>query len=265
MAAPRSTSLRALRLLSQQNSSAPASTLASMAPFRRFLHITGAYSAQPASGPDVTSIYRARSVADLRAECERRNLRAGGSKAELVDRLANHDFLQTRAFSIAMKRIDGPAFGRSSERQFNTSRGSKAVNDSSPVDFVFMPRNLEAETAATSGFPRMPVPPDAYAHFEAAGASGTLPMKPQIYSIGGASSDGSEPSPMAEVVDNYALEINPYNLTETVNRSRLAASSLDAAKSQESAIGVKGMIKGLWNAMLDDALGPKQNSNTQSR
>ncbi|KMU72337.1 hypothetical protein CISG_02985 [Coccidioides immitis RMSCC 3703] len=207
MAAPRSTSLRALRLLSQQNSSAPASTLASMAPFRRFLHITGAYSAQPASGPDVTSIYRARSVADLRAECERRNLRAGGSKAEKP-----------------------------------RSRNGRHLGFSS-----------------YAGSSRCVCP------LRSSGRQRTLPMKPQIYSIGGASSDGSEPSPMAEVVDNYALEINPYNLTETVNRSRLAASSLDAAKSQESAIGVKGMIKGLWNAMLDDALGPKQNSNTQSR
>ncbi|OAX84621.1 hypothetical protein ACJ72_01017 [Emergomyces africanus] len=75
MAAPRSTSLRALRLLAaQQHAPTHSSTLASMAPFRRSLHITGAFSAQPARGPDVTAIYRSRSLGDLRAECERRNL-----------------------------------------------------------------------------------------------------------------------------------------------------------------------------------------------
>ncbi|WEW55507.1 hypothetical protein PRK78_000938 [Emydomyces testavorans] len=268
MAAPRSTSLRALRILSQQHASAPSSTLGSMAPFRRSLHITGAYSAQPAPGPDVTSIYRAKSVADLRIECERRNIRSGGSKAELVDRLVNHDFLQTRAFSIAMKRIDGPAFGRSSEepaRPFNTSRANKAVKDSSPVDFVFMPHNIDAGLATTSGFPRMPVPPDAYAHYEAANSSGALPMKPEIYSVGGGASDANGPSPMAEVVDNHALEINPYNLTETVSRSKQAATSKNSGTSQTGEATVGGMVKGFWNMMLDDMFGPKQNSPSQSK
>lgn len=30
---------------------------------------------------------------------------------QLIERLSNHDLLQSRAFSIAMKRIDGNAFG----------------------------------------------------------------------------------------------------------------------------------------------------------
>ncbi|KAI1975765.1 hypothetical protein LOZ53_004604 [Ophidiomyces ophidiicola] len=257
MAAPRSTSLRALRILSQQHSPAPSSVL------RRSLHMTGVYSAQPASGPDVTSIYRARSVADLKAECEKRNIRTGGSKAELVDRLANHDFLQTRAFSIAMKRIDGPAFGQSSDkgRQFNTSRANKAVNDSSPVDFVFMPTN-NAETGSNMapGFPRMPTPPDSYTHYELVNTSGTLPMKPEIYSVGGAPLDANGPSPMAEVVDNYSVDINPYNLTEIVTRSKRAAASLDVARSQEGEVTIAGMAKGLWNMMIEDH--PKKNSDT---
>lgn len=84
MAAPRSTSLRALRLLAaQQHAPLPSSALASVAPFRRSLHITGAFSAQPARGPDVTAIYRSRGLGDLRAECERRNLRSAGNKAEV--------------------------------------------------------------------------------------------------------------------------------------------------------------------------------------
>lgn len=69
MTAPRSSSLRALRTLSQQ----PVAPSA-----RRNLHITGVQSAQPANN---------------------------GEKA-----LSNHDFLQSRAFSIAMRRINGSAF-----------------------------------------------------------------------------------------------------------------------------------------------------------
>lgn len=69
MAAPRSTSLKALRSLSQQPC--------------RSLHITGAYSAQVATGPDASTLYHSRTLADLRAECQKRNLGASGSKSEV--------------------------------------------------------------------------------------------------------------------------------------------------------------------------------------
>lgn len=77
MAAPHSTSLRALRALSQQYTSA--TTLYC----RRRLHITGAFSAQPVDGSDKTTLYASRTLADLKAECERRSLRTSGTKAEV--------------------------------------------------------------------------------------------------------------------------------------------------------------------------------------
>lgn len=95
MAAPRS-SMRALRQIT------PAS--------RRCLHITGANSAQPANVEDRASSYGARTESDLKAECQRRTLATSGTKSELVERLSNNDVLQSRAFSIAMRRINGSAF-----------------------------------------------------------------------------------------------------------------------------------------------------------
>lgn len=77
MAAPRSSSLRALRLLSQQHTATPS--------IRRGLHITGANSAQPANVSDKTSLYSARSLPDLKGECQRRSLRANGSHSEVCD------------------------------------------------------------------------------------------------------------------------------------------------------------------------------------
>jgi len=71
MAAPRSTSLRALRQISNQHSAAPIS--------RRGLHITGVQAAQLAGSAD-------------------------------KERLSNHDVLQSRALSIAMRRINSNAF-----------------------------------------------------------------------------------------------------------------------------------------------------------
>lgn len=73
MAAPRSTSLRALRQLSNQHAAIP----------RRALHITGVQSAQPANPADKASLYAARTLPDLKLECQRRSIRAAGSKSEV--------------------------------------------------------------------------------------------------------------------------------------------------------------------------------------
>jgi hypothetical protein len=79
MAAPHSTSLRALRLLSQQHSPTPC--------LRRSLHITGSHSAPPTKSKAATdrpsALYVSHSVTDLKHECQRRALRAGGSKPEV--------------------------------------------------------------------------------------------------------------------------------------------------------------------------------------
>lgn len=257
MAAPRSSSLRALRILSQQNPATPCP--------RRNLHITGAQSAQPANVADRTSLYSAQTVPDLKQECQRRSLRAVGSKNELVERLANHDFLQSRAFSIAMRRINGNAFADNSSRQFNTSRSQKAVNDSSTVDFAYMPSMEELHSAAPATGPRIPILPDLYKSPEPAlttptAATGNYPpMKPQVYTVAGADSDVAA-SPLSEVVDNHAVDIDPFSLTETVGRSRLGEmlqrqSGYTFRSSRQP--GEKGVIGELWSSMMDDMF-PKQ-------
>ncbi|EEH08797.1 conserved hypothetical protein [Histoplasma capsulatum G186AR] len=285
MAAPRSTSLRALRLLAaQQHTPLPSSAFASVAPFRRSLHITGAFSAQPARGPDVAAIYRSRGLGDLRAECERRNLRSAGSKAELVDRLANHDILQSRAFSIAMRKIDNHLLGTgSSSRTFNTSRAQKSVNDSSTVDFVYMPQDMDAfpSPSAIAGTP-MPTPPDAYAHYQLTNSTGTTPgpMKPQIYTVsgdydapssssgsrimgiaaggasGGAAGGGGGASAMSEVVDNQTVEFDPFELTETVRRAREGAAVAEQAAMADGT--VKGVARQFWEGIVEDVVGKRE-------
>lgn len=71
MAAPRSTALRALRHISQR--SVPA----------RGLHITGVQSAQPLNATDQSSLYAARTLPDLKQECQKRSLRAIGNHSEV--------------------------------------------------------------------------------------------------------------------------------------------------------------------------------------
>ncbi|KAL4927193.1 uncharacterized protein BDV17DRAFT_292864 [Aspergillus undulatus] len=241
MAAPRETSLRALRLLSQQHAFSPI--------YRRGLHITGAHSAQPAKNvSDKATMYSTRNLADLKSECQKRKLRATGSQAELVERLSNHDFLQSRAFSIAMKRISSSSKKETPSREFNTSRSLKAVNDSSTVDFAYMP-SIAAEGSASADAP-VPILPDFYTHHDATSPSGS-PMKPQVYTVSGDGANVSA-SPMSEVVDNDSVEIDPFSLTEAVGKSRYAAE----LKSEQSK--GTGVVSELWSGFLDDLLGPKQ-------
>ncbi|KAL4889028.1 hypothetical protein BDV59DRAFT_187365 [Aspergillus ambiguus] len=245
MAAPRSSALRALRLLSQHPSTTPA--------LRRGLHITGANSAQPANVSDRTSLYSTRTLADLKSECQKRSLGSNGTQAELVERLANHDFLQSRAFSIAMRRINGSSLAHPS-REFNTSRAQKAVNDSSTVDFVYMPSMADIDAPARSADPRIPILPDSYTHHQTPAASNP-PMKPQVYTVSGDGADVSA-SPMTEVVDNHAVDIDPFSLTEAVGKSRYG----EQLQKQQNGSQEPGVLRELWSGFLEDLLGPKQQS-----
>lgn len=243
MAAPRSTALRALRHISQRS-----------VPARR-LHITGVQSAQPLNAADQSSLYAARTLPDLKLECQKRSLRAIGNHSELVERLSNHDVLQSRAFSIAMRRINSNAFSEPATRQFNTSRASSAINDSSTVDFVYMPAMSEIEAGPVRSTPRIPVLPDLHSLAETPSPSAP-PMKPQIYTVSGG--DVTAASPMSEVVDNHSVDIDPFSLTEAVSRSLTGQEQQRRANGSQS--GEPGVVKELWAGFLDDVLGPKGTS-----
>lgn len=96
MAAPRASSFKALRNLQRTTGS----TLA-----RRSLHITGVHESSRPLDPNHKTTYMPWNLQDLRHECQRRTLSASGTQHELIDRLAGHDSLQARAFSIASRRI----------------------------------------------------------------------------------------------------------------------------------------------------------------
>ncbi|KAJ5339204.1 hypothetical protein N7452_005932 [Penicillium brevicompactum] len=154
-------------------------------PARRNLHITGVQSAQPATTAEKT--------------------------------MSTHDILQSRALSIAMRRINGSAFSDSpSTRQFNTSRSSKALNDNSTVDFVYMPTMADLDAAPC-----------------------TAAFKSRA---------------MSEVVDNHAVELDPFSLTEAVGRSRVG----EEIQRSQNATAQPGAFKELWSGFLDDVMGPKE-------
>ncbi|KAJ5787239.1 hypothetical protein N7457_002229 [Penicillium paradoxum] len=247
MTAPRSSSLRALRVLSQQPV-APAA--------RRSLHITGVQSAQPANNGEKT--------------------------------LSNHEVLQSRAFNIAMRRINGSAFSEyvsllsvlyfhyllpsthtchshppnkkpkltktsSSSRQFNTSRATKALNDTSTVDFVYMPRMADLDAAPLQWGVQVPVLPELPS-IRGDHTPSAPPMKPLIYTVAGTGPDVAA-SAMSEVVDNHAIDFDPFSLTEAVGRSRVG----EEIQRRSNGHSEPGIVRELWTGFLDDVMGPKEN------
>ena len=160
------------------------------------------------------------------------------------------------------------------QRHFNTSRANKTVKDSSTVDFVYMPTdytNPDLPVYMSKNFPStfdlaghqqpIPAPPDAYAHRAGSPGPSSPPpsgMKPEIHYVGEMSSDNG-PSPMSEVVDNDAADINPFELTEQVGRARRYAVASSSSPSQAQ-VGDEGVVKELWGGFMEDVFGKKTSS-----
>lgn len=159
----------------------------------RGLHMTGpATFPSPLLTAERPALNLPKDVAGLRAECSRRQLPTTGSKSEvsrapplrtttpdssqfldmskstnaplqLTERLTA-DSLQARGFSSAVETskqrptAEGSAASSAQPtRHFNTSRTLKAVNDSSTIDFAYLPEStVEAEALNV----RVPLLPD---------------------------------------------------------------------------------------------------------
>ncbi|KAJ5747791.1 uncharacterized protein N7511_009487 [Penicillium nucicola] len=187
---------------------------------RRCLHITGVQSAQPANTTD---------------------------KA-----VSNHDMLQSKAFAISMRRINGNAFS-DTPRQFNTSRSSKARNDTSTVDLVYMPTMADLDAAPMHRGIQVPVLPETHSIGAFSSTPSAPPMKPQIYTVAGTGADVAA-SAMSEVVDNHAVDLDPFSLTEAVGRSRVG----EELSRQQNGSAQPGAMRELWTGFLDDVMGPKE-------
>jgi SAP domain len=227
-------------------------------------------------------------LSDLRNECRRRSILYTGTKHELVDRLAIHDSMQSRAFSIAMKKLGGdqarkglgarsPA-ERTPSRHFNTSRELKTVNDSSTIDFAYLPKLFDGSLDPPSlrADIRVPILP----HIDSAEAHSTLSRNPDIGAAAGeiqeidsnnvmraqivtaqeTMADGgahvdldlkAHASPMSEVVDNHAVELGIDHLTELTETVGKSARKL-VDQVEEST------VKKIWNGFLDDVFGEKK-------
>ncbi|RMZ89418.1 hypothetical protein DV736_g3359, partial [Chaetothyriales sp. CBS 134916] len=270
MAAPRASSFKVLRNLQKASPSLSV---------RRELHITGGHASPSRIDPTNKTTYTPWSLQDLRGECSKRSLSPSGTKHELIDRLAGHDSLQARAFSMAMRRITTeqtrkPIGAASTEtaprREFNTSRELKAWRDTSTVDFAYLPHLFEDTWIPQPAAIRVPILPhvesddaeailEKYPHLDAAAGGyqdtegGSTQMKAEISIM--TSDNSTAASAFSDVHDgHHATEMSVDTLTaltELVDKS--GRRSVDTVNDQD-----QGQIRQLWQGLLDDLLGPKK-------
>lgn len=135
----------------------------------RSLHMTGPATFSSLLNSERPAQNLPRDLAGLRAECQKRKLPTSGTKDEvrtflppqlgvqhqlqdplltcianqLTSRLSAHEVANSRSFSTAVQDSKRPVPTVSEAgrpiRHFNTSRSLKAVNDSSTIDFAYIP------------------------------------------------------------------------------------------------------------------------------
>jgi len=155
----------------------------------RSLHMTGpATYASPILTKERPVLNLPRDIASLRAECKKRKIEFSGDKQAVRPRMSIHtsisctDMLQliarihadeithSRAFTMAIEQAKRPTIEQKTDattaqpavRRFNTSRTLKAVNDTSTIDFAYLPDFDPDNTEATSMLMRVPIVPDNY-------------------------------------------------------------------------------------------------------
>lgn len=223
----------------------------------RRLHITGSATYSSLLTSERPAINVPRDLAGLRVECHKRHLPTAGTKAELMDRLSAHELVNTHSYSTAMNsESKRPIIPTPSSlppiRHFNTSRTLKAVNDSSTIDFAFLP-DFDPESEAASIL-RVPLLPSTVLSSTSALSSYAVEaedavMRPEIITVSADSTHISAPSAMAEVSDNASIDFQGMAEKVSAAAAKFKAGSIDETAS---------MAKQVWNGFLDDLLGPKQ-------
>ncbi|GAB7348063.1 hypothetical protein MBLNU459_g6097t1 [Dothideomycetes sp. NU459] len=241
MSAPRPTQFIALRRLAASSRQC------------RQLHMTGpATFPSPLLTAERPASNLPRDIAGLRAECKRRKIDISGTKQDLMSRLSADDLAHSRAFSSAVESIKRPSVDKSFDdakpavRHFNTSRALKANNDSSTIDFAFLP---DFDPDNKDAFPiRVPLVPTNFspsrtgAH--APEVEDAAVMRPTISTM---SADTSNIHAMSEVTDNSAAPIDFHAMAESVVK---ATNKIKAPIVEQS-----GIVKTLWDGMVEDIRG----------
>lgn len=243
MAAPRTTQLLALRNL----------TRTAQPKQIRHLSMTGpATYASPLLSTQQPQFNLPSDTAGLRRECRTRQLDSTGTHTDLLTRLKEHEISRSRAFSTSSPAESEPhrPTVRKEEpdqpmaRHFNTSRALQRPNDTSTIDFAFLPNPTDIS----------PDPPELFRVPILSATEGSnrsileiegedvVVMKPEISTM----SADAVFLPMSEFTDGHAMNIDFHAMADRV-----------AAGLKRMQVPVEeqaSMMKQIWGDIVDDML-----------
>ncbi|KAF2441954.1 hypothetical protein P171DRAFT_434547 [Karstenula rhodostoma CBS 690.94] len=220
----------------------------------RSLHMTGPATYSNLLTSERPAMNHPQSLAGLRYECQVLKLSTTGTKEELRSRLSAHELTNgARTFSSTAvdnsKRplVGAPVTGHAF-RHFNTSRELKSPNDSSTIDFAFVP-DFDPDLGAAPVAIRVPIlpttttPNPSYAFASPVEVDEEYSARvPRIHTV--SSHHVHAPAAMSEVHDNNTIDFQGMAF-EAVNKLKRPV--------EEGA----SMAKQIWGGLVDDVLGPK--------
>lgn len=221
----------------------------------RSLHMTGPATYSNLLTSERPAMNHPQSLAGLRYECQVLKLPTTGTREELQSRLSAHELTNgARTFTTAVNDSKRPLVGTPvtghSFRHFNTSRELKAPNDSSTIDFAFVP-DFDPDLGSSPVGIRVPIlpttttPNPSYTFasaIEAAEAEEEYSTRlPMIHTV---SAHVHAPAAMSEVHDNNTIDFQGMAF-EVANQLKRPV--------EEGA----SMARQIWGGLVDDVLGPK--------
>lgn len=84
-------------------------------------------------------------------------------------------------------------------------------------------------------------------------------IRPEIATVSANGTHIDSPSAMFEVVDNHAVELSPFDLTNKVSTAATGAAVKMAEMAERGRESMKepGVLQELWNGLVNDIFGPK--------
>ena len=132
---------------------------------------------------------------------------------------------------------------------------SPQMDESPPVDFAFMPQHT-LEASMPPEIMRIPLLPHNSSPSRSAEVAEEViepVVRPQISTVSADSTHIESPSSMVEVVDNHAVDLDPYDLTRKVAASASRTAEVPVNEGTEPS-----SLRDLWNGLLDRVSGSRK-------
>ncbi|KAL8766599.1 MAG: hypothetical protein Q9209_006664 [Squamulea sp. 1 TL-2023] len=137
-----------------------------------------------------------------------------------------------------------------SMRPIHESRKQQNRSDEPPIDLAYMPQHALEKAAPPEvlRIPRLPQNDSKTSHEDAVESV----VRPQISLVSANGTHIESPSPMSEVTDNHAVDLDPFDLTNTVTAAASKITEIPMGQIREA-----GTVRQLWAGLMDDLFGLK--------